>query len=267
MIEIAEQLSLPPQLANEWSNNGYYGTYSHNSKAIYQYYLGWYDAVPANLHAHPPIARAKRMVEALGGAKRVIALARNAMAEGDYRWSSDLLQQLVFAQPRHQEAKNLLADSYEQQGYQSESAIWRNQFLVAANELRNGRPENFATQSPDLINSIPTGLLLDSAATRFDPERFDRNLLTLQLNLVDRGETAVLEANDSVLIGRPGGNAHAPDVTITAPRQLVLGLMFLKLPLAQMKAAGVRVDGDEAALQDLLDALDPMPGTFDIITP
>ena len=267
MVEIAEEVPLPPQLAEEWSNHGYYGTYSHNSKAIYQYYLGWYDAVPANLHAHPPVARAERMIDALGGTDRVLALARNAMAKGDYRWSSDLLQQLVFAKPNLSEAKGLLADSYEQQGYQSESAIWRNQFLVAANELRNGRPDNFATQSADLIAAIPTTLLLDSAATRFDPSKLRRDLLTVQLNLSDREETAVLEANDSVLIGRIGKNANAADVTVSGPRQLVLGLMFLKLPLAQMEGAGLQVEGDRASLQALLDALDPMPGTFDIVTP
>jgi alkyl sulfatase BDS1-like metallo-beta-lactamase superfamily hydrolase len=267
MAEIAESVPLPPQLAEEWSNHGYYGTYSHNSKAIYQFYLGWYDAVPANLHAHPPVARAARMVDALGGGERVIALARNAMAEGDYRWSSDLLQQLVFADPANAEARGLLADSYEQQGYQSESAIWRNQFLVAANELRNGRPDNFATQSEDLIAAIPTQLLLDSAATRFDPGKLERDLLTVQLNLTDRGETAVLEANDSVLIGRMGDTAAAPDVTITGPRQLMLGLLFPKLPLAAMQGAGLKVEGDAKALQQLLDALDPMPGTFDVVTP
>lgn len=267
MAEIAESVPMPPQLAEEWSNHGYYGTYSHNSKAIYQFYLSWYDAVPANLHAHPPVARAARMVDALGGGERVIALARNAMAEGDYRWSSDLLQQLVFADPANAEARGLLADSYEQQGYQSESAIWRNQFLVAANELRNGRPDNFATQSEDLIAAIPTQLLLDSAATRFDPGKLERDLLTVQLNLTDRSETAVLEANDSVLIGRMGDTAAAPDVTITGPRQLMLGLLFPKLPLAAMQGAGLKVEGDAEALQQLIDALDPMPGTFDVVTP
>lgn len=267
MAEIAEAVPLPPQLAREWSNHGYYGTYSHNSKAIYQYYLGWYDAVPANLHAHPPVARAQRMIAALGGAERVIALARNAMAEGDYRWSSDLLQQLVFAAPGNGEAKALLADSYEQQGYQSESAIWRNQFLVAANELRHGKPDNFATQSADLIAAIPTGLLLDSAATRYDPDRLGRERLTVQIDLPDRGESAVLEANRSVMIGRMGRRDSRADVSISGPRQLVLGLMFLKLPLAQMQAAGLKVEGDAEALQVLLDALDPMPGTFDIVTP
>ncbi|WP_394729394.1 alkyl/aryl-sulfatase [Altererythrobacter sp. GH1-8] len=267
MVEIAEAVTLPPQLGKEWSNRGYYGTYSHNSKAIYQYYLGWYDAVPANLHPHPPVARARRMLAALGGADRVLALARNAMAEADYRWSSELLQQLVFAEPGNDEGKDLLADSYEQQGYQAESAIWRNQFLVAANNLRSGRAEGAATQSADLIAAIPTQLLLDSAATRFAPERMERQSIIVEVNLTDRGESAVLEANRSVLIGRMGQRNEAADVSISGPRQLVLGLMFLKLPLAQMEAAGLKVDGDVKALEMMLEALEPMPRGFDIVTP
>lgn len=267
MAEIAEAVPLPAILGEEWANHGYYGTYSHNSKAIYQYYLGWYDAVPANLNAHPPVARAKRMVEALGGADRVMALAQNAMADGDYRWSSDLLQHLVFADPEKAEARQLLADSYEQQGYQSESAIWRNQFLVAADELRNGAPEAFATQSPDLISAIGTDLLLDSAAARYDPTRMIDGSITVQLEIIDRKETAVIEANDRVMIGRVGQTADTPDVVIRAPRQMILGMLFLKMPIEQMKAAGLQIDGDPAAMQALIDALDPLAGGFNIVTP
>ncbi|MFZ9395865.1 MAG: alkyl/aryl-sulfatase [Erythrobacter sp.] len=267
MAEIAEALSLPEELGKEWSTHGYYGTHSHNAKAIYQFYLGWYDAVPANLHAHPPVERAQRIVAALGGADRVLALAHNAMASGDYRWSSDLLQQLVFAEPANAEARGLLADSYEQQGYQAESAIWRNQFLGAARELRGNRLSVIATQSPDMIAAIPTQLLLDSAATRFIPGKLGERALKVQLDLVDRAETAVIEANSHVMIGRVGDSASAPDARISGPRQLMLGLLFLKLPLSQMQAAGLKVEGDATAVQALLDALDPLPGNFDIVTP
>lgn len=267
MAEIAESVPLPPQLATEWSNHGYYGTYNHNSKAIYQYYLGWYDAVPANLHPHPPVARARRMVEALGGAERVIELARAAMTEGDYRWSSDLLQQLVFAEPGNATANRLLADSYEQQGYQAESAIWRNQFLAAASELRSGPAENFRTQSNDLIAAVPTGLLLDSAATRYDPTKLSRERLAVRFDITDRSQSALVEANASVMIARMEDAATTPDAIVTGPRRLVLGLLFLKQPLERMKGAGLRVEGDEDALAALLAALDPMPGGFDIVTP
>lgn len=267
MTEIAEDVLLPANLGQEWSNHGYYGTYSHNSKAIYQYYLGWYDAVPANLDLYPKVERAKRMVDAMGGSERVIALARNAMATGDYRWSSDLLQQLVFAEPANAAATALLADSYEQQGYQAESAIWRNQFLAATGELRRGPQAAFATQSSDLIAAIETGLLLDSVAARYDPAKLGRPGIVIQLNIADRGERAVIEANDRVMIGRMGEQAATPDVTITAPRQMLLGMLFLKLPVAQMQAAGMKLEGDAAAMQALIDALDPAGGRFAIVTP
>jgi alkyl sulfatase BDS1-like metallo-beta-lactamase superfamily hydrolase len=269
MHEIAEALeNAPPAgLAAEWSTRGYYGTVSHNAKAIYQFYLGWYDAVPANLHQHLPAERAKRLVDALGGADRVQALAANAMAAGDYRWASDLLQNLVFAAPGDAAAKAMLADSYEQQGYRAESAIWRNQFLAAAGDLRNGRPPLPAAQSTDLIAALATEELLDSAATRFAPERFAGRRLTVALELTDRKETATIEANGQAMIGRVGIAPAAPDVTLRGPRALLLGLFFLKQPVSAMQGAGLVVEGDAAALQALVDALDPMPQGFDIVTP
>ena len=269
MHEIAESLeaSIPPELAAEWSTHGYYGTVSHNVKAIYQFYLGWYDAVPANLHAHPPVERARRLIAALGGPERTRALAENAMAAGDYRWASDLLQSLVFAAPDNAAAKAMLAASYRQQGYQAESAIWRNQFLAAANDLAQGRPQMNAAQSNDLIAALATQELLGSAATRFAPERFAGRRVTVAIELTDRKEQAMIEAYGPVMIGRVGALSPAPDVTIRGPRALLLGLMFLKQPVSAMQGAGLQVEGDEAALQALIDALDPLPQGFDIVMP
>ena len=267
MAEIAEALVPPADLAQEWSTHGYYGTTSHNAKAIYQFYVGWYDAVPANLHPHPPVTRAAKLIEALGGAERVLALARYAMAGGDYRWSSDLLQNLVFAEPQNAAARAMLAQSYEQQGYQSESAIWRNQFLSAAADLRATRPARPQSQSNDLVAALATQELLDSAATRFAPERFGNRKLTVALELTDRKEQALIEANSRVLIGRMGAGTTTPDVTIRGPRVMLLALMFLKQPVSAMQAAGLQVEGDVAGLQALIDALDPMPQGFAIIEP
>jgi alkyl sulfatase BDS1-like metallo-beta-lactamase superfamily hydrolase len=270
MHEIAEALekSPPPGNAEEWSTRGYYGTISHNAKAIYQFYLGWYDAVPANLHQHPPAERARRLIEALGGAERTLALARNAIAAGDFRWASDLLQNLVFAQPDNAEAKAMLANSYEQQGYQSESAIWRNQFLAAASDLRNGRPPMSAAQSNDMIAALATQELLDSAATLFAPERFGKRRLSVAIDLSDRKEQATIEANGQVVIGRSGALPPNPDVTIRGPRRALLALLFVKMPVESVsRMEGVTIEGDRAGLQALIDALDPMPHGFDIVTP
>jgi alkyl sulfatase BDS1-like metallo-beta-lactamase superfamily hydrolase len=270
MHEIAEALekSPPPGNLTEWSTRGYYGTISHNAKAIYQFYLGWYDAVPANLHPHPPVARAIRLVEALGGAERTLALAEREMAAGDYRWASDLLQNLVFAEPGNAKAKALLAASYEQQGYQSESAIWRNQFLSAANDLRRGRPESSAAQSNDMVAAISTQELLDSLATLFAPERAQARNFAIAIELTDRGETATLEVGEQAMIGRVGVLPEKPAITIRGPRRALLALLFVRMPAdAVAKMPGVTLSGDMVALQRMIDALDPMPHGFDIVTP
>jgi alkyl sulfatase BDS1-like metallo-beta-lactamase superfamily hydrolase len=269
MAEIAEALEAapPPVNAQEWSTRGYYGTISHNAKAIYQFYLGWYDAVPANLHPWPPVERATKLIDALGGADRTLALAKNAMAAGDYRWSSDLLQNLVFAAPDNAAAKALLADSYEQQGYQAESAIWRNQFLAAASDLRRGRAQTAAAQPIDLITALATQELLDSMATRFAPEKPGPRGIAIGIELTDRKELASLEITDQVMIGRVGALPANPAVSIKGPRAALLALFFLKQPVAALEKAGLQVTGDKAALQAVIDGLDPMPQGFEIVLP
>lgn len=265
--EIAEALLQPPALAADWFNHGYYGTYNHNAKAVYQFYLGWYDAVPANLNPWPAAERAKRLVAAIGGAAKVLAQAKTAMKAGDYRWSSELLNAAVFADPANKAARAALADSYEQQGYQAESAIWRNQFLAAANELRNGRIASAAsTQSQDMIAAVPTQLLLDSAATRIDPAKLAGRRVAINLVMPDRSETAGVELTGTTMLARMHAAADA-QATLSGPRRLLLGLLFLKVPLAKLEAAGLKVEGDRAAVEAWLAALDPMPGAFNIAEP
>lgn len=265
--EIAENLKAPPAIANQWFNKGYYGTYSHNSKAIYQYYLGWYDAVPANLNPHPPEVRAAKLVAAIGGASKVLIEAKKAIAAGDYRWSSDLLNSLVFADPKNAEGRSLLADSYEQQGYQAESAIWRNMFLSAARDLREGVKASITSQSIDMISAIPTGLLLDSVATRLDPEKLGDTSLAINFVFSDRQEKAKISVGNAVMFSEMGASHAAPAATVSGPRQLFLALLFLKLPLAQLEGAGLRVEGDRTVVEALQAALDPMPGPFNIAEP
>lgn len=265
--EIAEALVQPAGLAADWFNHGYYGTYNHNAKAVYQFYLGWYDAVPANLNPWPPAERAKRLVAAIGGNAKVLAQGRAAMKAGDYRWASELLSAAVFADPANKAARAALADSYEQQGYQAESAIWRNQFLAAASDLRNGRIASAtSSQSQDMIAAVPTQLLLDSVATRIDPAKLAGRHMAINLVMPERKETAGIELTGTAMLARmeaaPGAAA-----TLTAPRRLLLGLLFLKLPLAQLEAAGLKVEGDRAAVEAWLAALDPMPGAFNIAEP
>ena len=265
--EIAEALKAPPSIGNQWFNRGYYGTYSHNSKAIYQYYLGWYDSVPANLNPHPPEIRAAKMVAAMGGPKKLLAAAKAAMKAGDYRWSSDLLNQLIFADPKNAEGRSLLADSYEQQGYQAESAIWRNMFLSAAHDLREGMKAGINAQSIDMISAIPTGLLLDSVATRLDPEVIGDRSLALNFVFSDRNEIAKVTVGNAVMFAEMDSRHAAPAATVTGPRRLFLALLFLKMPVAQLQFAGLKVEGDRAAIEALQAALDPLPAPFNIVEP
>lgn len=267
MEEIAEALEHPPELAKDWFNHGYYGTYSHNSKAVYQFYLGWYDGNPANLNAHPPSERAKRLVDAIGGAKKALSVARKAFDGGDYRWSSDLLSQIVFADPANKAARLLLADSLEQQGYQAESAIWRNQFLMGVNELRHGiQTRTTNAQNADMIAAVPTLELMDSVATRFDPAKLGGRAFGINLVISERKETVGIELTKTTMIPRM---APAPQAvaTITGTRRAMLGLLFMKMPLAQLEMMGVKVEGDRQAVDAWLNAIEPIPGAFGIVEP
>jgi alkyl sulfatase BDS1-like metallo-beta-lactamase superfamily hydrolase len=265
--EIAEAIKAPPAISDQWFNKGYYGTYSHNSKAVYQRYLGWYDAVPANLNPHPPVERARRFVTDMGGAKKVLGAAKRAMKAGDYRWSSDLLNQMVFADPQNAEVRALLADSYEQQGYQAESAIWRNQFLSAAADLRRGSQKTLSTQSADMIAAIPTGLLLNSVSTRLNPAIIGTQALAINFVITDRKEQAKISIANAVMFSEMDAAHTAPAATVSGPRQLFLAMLLMKAPLAQLEAGGLKIEGDRTAVEALQSALDSVAPPFNIAEP
>ncbi len=264
--EIAETLTQPAVLAGQWANRGYYGTYRHNAKAVYHRYLGWYDGVPARLDALPPAEAGKRYVALAGGADKLIAAARNAIDIGDYRWAAQLLDHLVFADSTNATGRALLADSYEQLGYQAESAIWRNIYLVGARELRGGVAPSATTISADVIAATPTQMFLDLLATRVVPERLGTRRMTLAL-ADDRGEVSRIGIANGVVVGEAGKSAVRPDATITAPRRLILALFLLKLPLVNLEKAGLKVEGDRAAVEALQAAIETPPTDFPIVTP
>lgn len=266
--EIAEGLKLPPALRNDWSVREYYGTVSHNAKAVYDRYMGWYDGVPANLNPLPPVEKAKRMVRAMGGAKALHKQAKAAFAAGDYRWSVELANYGVFADPQDRIARNLLADSYEQLGYQAESGIWRNIYLTGARELRQGRPDGFAEGGPSyLMMATPLGSFLDLLATTLVPERAGET--RLGFNLVDSisGDRFAVSLGNSVLVSEKGQTlAGAP--TLAGPKPVLLGILFRQVPLDRMVAAGqVTVTGDPAPIQQLLPMLEQPKLDFNIIEP
>lgn len=268
-IEIAEAFTLPKALADQWFDRGYYGSYSHNAKAVYQFYMGWYDGNPASLHPHPPETTAPRYVEAMGGASSVITRAKTAYEAGDYRWASELLNKVVFAAPENTEAKSLLADTYEQLAYQAESGVWRNVYLTGARELRDGvfvAPA--VTLSLDMIRATPTSMLLDFLAVRLNPDRGKDKTFAIDLTLKDFNERHLLTFENGVLIHEENVSAPEADVHLTMNRADFLQVALAGVPrLVKTSDGSITFEGDIGALDTFLGLIDPLDANFPIVTP
>lgn len=266
--EIAEGLELPPALRADWSVRGFYGTVSHNAKAVYDRYMGWYDGVPANLNPYPPVERARRLVASLGGARALHRQAQKAFAAGDYRWSAELAHNGVFADPADRTARLLLADSYEQLGYQSESAIWRNIYLTGARELRQGKPDSVAESGPNyLMAATPLHHFLDLVETTLVPERAGTAKLAFNLVETGSGERFAITVENAVMVSE-AGQAVPGAPTLSAPKPILLGILFGQAPLDAMVASGrARLEGDGAAIRQLSGMLQPPRLDFNIVEP
>jgi alkyl sulfatase BDS1-like metallo-beta-lactamase superfamily hydrolase len=256
--EIAENLKLPKPLADRWFNQGYYGTLSHDAKAVYQRYLGWYDGNPANLNPLPPEAVATKYVEAMGGPEAVLALGRKAVTAGDYRWASELLSRLVFAQPENHAAKLALADSLEQQGYQATSSMWRNAFLTGAKELREGVKTGGFDSVAGAIPAMPLSDILDLLAVRLVPERALAAPMVFDL-VLDGKDAEHVEVRNGVLIHQPIGQASGQKLDLTRA-QLVAAIT--KKP--QERALPAETAQRLGAFLALVEA---PKGTFGLVTP
>ncbi len=272
MLEIAEDLELPPALARTWSSRGYYGSVNHNVKAIYQRYLGFFDGNPATLHPHPPVEAARRYVTYMGGAEAILERARTDHEAGDDRWVAEVVKHVVFADPDNLEARELLADAFTQLGYRAESGPWRNFYLTGAKELRDGvlvLPTP-TTSSPDVIAAMPTTLILDYLAIRLQhPEAHDLSGSIL-LSLSDVGERHLLELSNGVLHNRTvaDGEEVATDVTITTSRARLDALLAADDPASALTLGeGITIEGDASPLLAVFDRLDQFPFWFDIVTP
>lgn len=266
--EIAENLTLPAELSRLWYNRGFYGTLKHNAKAVYQKYMGWYDGIPADLDRQPPVERAKRYVAALGGADAALKQVRAAMDKGDYRWAAELGNHLVFADPQSKAARGVLADAYEQLGYQAQSAVWRNIYLTGAMELRNGGVHKFAgAKRNELVAAASTGDLLDLLATRLDPARAAGKQTGFNLQVSDRGDQVLVTVHNSVLVHRQdASDAQLP--TIRAQLNGLLAVLLAGMPVDQAVAHGLIEQGqDLAALTTLAGLIENPQLEFNIIEP
>ncbi len=268
--EIAEALELPPELAASLPNRGYYGTVRHNARAVYQWYFGWYDANPAHLNPHPPVEQAKRYVAFMGGAEALFEKARASFEAGDYRWVATVLDHLVFAEPGHADARSLLARAYDQLGYQSESAPWRDVYLTAAYELRHGGPDRPFTlaRAVQLLRHTPMERFLESMAARLNgPDAVGKRM---KLNFVfpDAGESYVLTLENSVLHHRLAEPDPEASVTVRITKELLVRLMAGQAGLREVIFGDeLDVDGSRLDLLAFFRLLDAPDASFAIVTP
>ena len=268
--EIAEQLRLPASLASAFSSRGYYGTVRHNARAVYQRYFGWYDGNPANLNPHPPVPAADRYVAFMGGADALLAKAEESFASGDYRWVAEVLNHLVFAEPDNQAARSLLAASYDQLGYQSESGPWRDAYLTGAYELRHGKPDNGTDlgDAAGLIRRVPTAAFFESMATNLNGARAEGEDYVINLEFSDTGEVIVLRIENAVMHSRSGEADPNADAGITLTRALFLDLLSGKAGLREtIFSEDLASSGNRLALLGFFSLFDPMEPVFEIVAP
>ncbi len=268
--EIAEVIELPASLSAKWYNRGYYGTMAHNSRAVYQRYLGWYDANPARLNPWPPEEVGRRYVEALGGAGQALQIAADAFEAGDYRWAAELASHIVFADETDEAARELLARAFEQMGFQAEGSLWRNMYLTGAAEARQAPMEpNLTAFSPDMIGAITTAQIFDMLAVRLDPVRAEGLQISIAFVFPDVAERRYVAVRNSVLVHQ-GGDSAPVDATVTLPRQAFLGLVFARQSPAALMASGVlQVEGDANGLARFLSVFEAPEASppFEIVTP
>ena len=267
--DIAETLRMPASLAREWSARGYYGTLSHNAKAVYQKYLGWYDANPANLNPLPPVAYAKKTVEYMGGAAAMLARAREDFGKGEFRWVASAMSQLVYAEPSNRAARELGADALEQLGYQAEAGTWRSAYLVGAMELRNGVPTIPAGSSAnaDTLKAVSNDLFFDFLGVRLDAAKAEGKKMVINWNFTDSNERFVLTLENSALTHIAGQQPGA-DATITLSRATLDAVTLKETTFPAAVLAGkVKIDGDRSKLTELMSMLDTFDPMFPVVEP
>ena len=269
--EIAAEIKLPDSIGKQWYNRPYYGDYTFNARAVYQFYLGFFDGVPAHLAPMPPAKAGQKYVEAMGGAGAVLTKAQAAYDAGDYQWASQLLNHLVFAGGDTADAEAMLADAYEQLGYQAESAIWRNFYLTGASELRDGVPDSsadFVDRARQAFAFLPTEDLFDVLATQVDPSKTGETPIRLGFTFPEREESVTVTVRNGVLIHEHKPHDGEYDAKLTIKRgDLLLGMLG-ETPIAQRIASGeASMEGNPMAFAKFARIFDRPTGDFPIVTP
>jgi linear primary-alkylsulfatase len=266
--EIAEVLDLPPEFRSESHTIGYYGHLAHNSKAVYQRYLSWYDGNPAHLWQLPPTEVGKRYVELAGGAGRLLTHARAKFDEGDYRWVAEMLNHLVFAEPDNEEARELQADTFEQLGYQSESATFRNAYLTGAQELRHGTLPSRPASHSGYLDAMTVDQLFDSIAVRVRSEDVGGVDVTLNMVFTERGERWILGLRNRVIHYVRDRHDDGADATVTVSQAALTEIASKRSTIDEAVAAGtLSIEGDADALASIVDNLEVFMSNFKIVEP
>jgi alkyl sulfatase BDS1-like metallo-beta-lactamase superfamily hydrolase len=267
--EIADAIKLPKSLGQYFGARGYYGDLRHNSKEVYQLYIGAYDGNPANLNPLPPQESAKRYLELIGGADKAVAAAQAAFDKGEYRWAAELLNQAVFGQPDHKGAKELLARTYDQMGYMSEAATWRNSYLTAAAELRNGPPKKGIDRSYfiDALAQTPIERFLEAMAAGLDGPAAEGKDLKVNLVLTDTKESFVLWIENAVLHHKAAAPAADANATLTLTKDIFIKMMAGTAGVKDtLLSDDLKVTGSKIDLVRFFTLIDKAPGTFAIVT-
>lgn len=269
--ELARHLSLPPDLADEWFNRGYYGSLSQNAKAIYQFYLGWYDSNPAHLDPLPSVESSQKTVEYMGGASSILDKAQQDYKKGNYRWVAEVLNNLVFTDPNNQKARQLEADALEQLGYQTENATWRNEYLMGAYELRHGKAATVMKGpiTPEVLKAIPIPMILDYMGIRVNAAKAHSKKMGFNLNFTDKNQHYALILENSVLIYTPT-NKQVPyaDASINLSRDTLNTILLKQKTIDQAVQDGsIQIQGDKNKFSEFMTIFDDFPLMFNIMTP
>ena len=269
--EIAAQIELPPGLWEDWLCHGYYGTVSHNVRAVYQRYLGWYDGHPSSLEPYEPVESAKRYVEFMGGMDNFLAQARKSYEEGDHRWVAQVLRHAVFADPTCEEARLLQADAFEQLAWRAESGVWRDVYLMGAQELRQGtlNAEVFRRPNPDVASGLSTQQIFDYLAIKIDGEKAaELGHVFLNWVLPDIEETIRVELSNGTLHASPGLIHDAPNAVVTCSRKQLNHMVSSGDSISDLVELNeASIEGDADLVFDLWKTFTDFPLLFNIIEP
>lgn len=274
MNEIAEMIQLPPALDKFFANRGYYGTVSHNAKAQYQLYYGWFDANPAHLNALPPVEESRRYVDYMGGSAAIIERVKSDFDKGDFRWLATVLNHLVYAEPKNTEARQLLADVYVQMGYTAESGPWRNFYLTGAQELVNGintdyLKDNTMSTSTDIVTNMSLEMFYDYMGVRLDRSKSKGKEYVFNLIFPDIDQSISLYLANDVIFNRPGILADNANATITMNKSTFNEIITKKSSgLKKMLSGEIKIEGSKSDYSDFQEMIEePFNLLFNIIEP